>query len=32
MQGKARQGENITTSINVDNIHIFDEQTGKRLN
>jgi len=25
-------GENITTSINVDNIHIFDEKIGKRLN
>ena len=24
-------GENINISINVDNIHIFDEQTGKRL-
>ncbi len=25
-------GENINISINVDNIHIFDEKTGKRLN
>ena len=25
-------GENINVSINVDNIHIFDEKTGKRLN
>ncbi len=25
-------GENINISINVDNIHIFDEKTGKKLN
>ena len=25
-------GENINVSINVDNIHIFDEKTGQRLN
>ena len=25
-------GENINISINVDNIHIFDEKKGKRLN
>ena len=25
-------GENINISINVDNIHVFDEKTGKRLN
>jgi len=25
-------GENINISINADNIHVFDEKTGKRLN
>ena len=29
---KLAVGENINISINVDNIHIFDEKTGKRLN
>ena len=29
---KLKIGENINTSIDVNNIHIFDEKTGKRLN
>ena len=29
---KLKIGENINVSIDVDNIHIFDKKTGKRLN
>ena len=29
---KLKIGENINTSIDVNNIHIFDQNTGKRLN